>query len=100
MRFNKEIIEFRKKFFTLMDKADKLKNGIHDIQVAKVFAVGFYMFSMPEVAVIRDNYGRVLAIPEDNSNHLNSLVSRWDIRKGKKLQLIVKENQIKQVFQK
>lgn len=100
MKFNKRIIKFRERFFVLLEKTAKLKDGVHNIQVAQVIVVGEYIFAMPEVAVIKDTKGRILAIPEDRGydDHPNPLVSRCDVREGMKLQLIVKENQIKRVF--
>ena len=92
--------EFRQSFRALMKQAHRFKKGTHNIRVKQVLAVGVYGFSMPEVAIIEDSNGRILVIPEDKNGHskLNPLVSRWDIKRGMKLRLVLGRNNSIRVF--
>jgi len=89
----------REKFSGLVERSTKLENGIHDIVVDKVFTVGQYGLCQPEVAIIRDDQGRILLVPEDmKCDERNRLVSRWNVKKDMPLQIVVTDNKISEVL--
>jgi len=91
--------EGREKFSGLVERSTKLENGIHDIVVDKVFTLGQHGLCQPEVAIIRDDQGRILLVPEDmRCDNRNRLVSRWNVKKGMSLQIVVMDNEISEVL--
>ncbi len=89
----KHIQKKREEFEKLLSLVKCPGPGTYDIEVAKVLGVGEYL-TQPEVAVIEDGAGKIWAIPEDrNYDKLqrNRLESRWDVKKGMKLRVVVVE---------
>ncbi|MBI2041715.1 MAG: hypothetical protein HYT20_01685 [Candidatus Nealsonbacteria bacterium] len=74
----------REKFAELLSLVKDRKPGVYNIEVAEVLGIGSYMIQ-PEVAVIKDTKGRIWAISEGEN-----LVSRYDVKKGIKLRVVVK----------
>lgn len=96
---NGRMVERRERFSGLIEKASDLNNGRHDIKVAKVLDIGVSARFQPEVAIIRDHENRILIIPEDRTcDGHNRLVSRWNVKKGMALQLVVNNNEISEVL--
>lgn len=89
----------RKRFHNLLSRATCLEPGTHEIEVAKVLGLGSYMVQ-PEVAIIEDTSGAILAIPEDRhcGDNLPRLVSRYDVVKGTKLKVVVARREITEVI--
>lgn len=95
-----EMRKFREEFFDSLKKAEKLKHGIYDIKIEEVLCIGGRASSLPEIAIIRDDHDRILAIPEDRGeNGQDSLVSCFDMTKGMRLRLFVKGSEILKVLE-
>lgn len=75
--------------WNLLEKAEKLESGFYNIVVATILGTGIFSRNEPEVAVVQDDQGRIIALPEKGT-----IVSRWDIRQGMKLRLSVEEGKI------
>ncbi len=90
-KFEKQREQMRKKFSRLLSRVKRTKPGVYNIEVVEVLGVGQYWLGQPEVAVVKDKEGRIWEIPEDKNYGKpgNRLVSRWDVREGMKLKIVV-----------
>lgn len=103
-RYQEEFREFLKQAeneIILKGTKEDTKSATYEIEVAEVLAVGHHGLA-PEIAIVKDTKGKIWAIPEDNNCDLSiplesRLVSRWDVRPGMKLQLVVTEKIIKEI---
>ena len=94
-----EMRKFREEFFDSLKKTEKLEDGVHTIKIKEVLFVGGQASSLPEIAIIRDELDRILAIPEDKGeNELDSLLSCLDVTEGMRLRLFVKKSKILRVL--
>lgn len=75
----------------LSSSAELPKPGTYDIEVAEVLQVsGSFFAGGSEEATVKDIEGNIWAIPEDqHCDKLSRLVSRYDVKKGTKLRIIV-----------
>jgi len=93
----KKIEGHRKDFFNLLKRAENvepgtwgLKKGVWEFEVSECLVIGEYLCGEPEVAVVADNRGRIIAVPEDRKySSENSLTSRWDVLPGLKLRIML-----------
>jgi hypothetical protein len=92
-------VECSERFSGLVQKQAMLDDGSHKIKVRRRLEIGRFSLCQPEVAIIEDDQGRVLLIPEDTKcDGRNRLASRWNVKEDMKLRLTVEEGKISDVF--
>jgi hypothetical protein len=95
----KRVILSSQKFFNLVQRSSHLDNGENLIEVAEVLDVGISQTIRSENAAIKDSQDRVLLIPEDtHCDEKKRLLTRWSLRPGMMLRIIVEEGKITDIF--
>ena len=96
---DEETRRFREEFLELLKKAEKLKDGVHTINIKELLLFNETKPSLPGIALIRDNEDRILTIPKDRGKvRSDSLVDFGDLIEGMQLRLFVKNQEILRVL--
>lgn len=96
---SKRTVECRERLSGLVQGAVNLDDGNHVIKVEEVLDAGMHSFCHLEAAIIKDDQGRILLIPEDRKcDGRNRLASRWALKKNMDLHLTVAEGKVLDVF--
>ncbi len=91
--------ERRQRFAELVQEATSLEDGIHKIKIEQVLDIGIRCLCQPEAAVVKDDQGRILFIPEDiTCDDHERLASRWIVKRNMTLRLKIGGGKISEVF--